>query len=192
LLAMPEYSAQLPWEQIDLYWGDERCVPPEDGKSNFGMVCEELLSKIDIPAGNIHRMQGELNPEKGARQYEKELRRYFSETGSDGLDLVLLGLGNDGHTASLFPRSASLEEKDRLVVPAVSPQGIRRRLTLTLPLLNRSGAVLFLVSGKGKREPLNRVLQPGSVAEIPARGVRPLSGELYWYIDRDAAGGKDG
>jgi len=119
------------------------------------------------------------------------LNRYFSETGSSGLDLVLLGLGNDGHTASLFPRSASLEEEERLVVPTISPQGIRRRLTMTLPLLNRSSVVLFLVSGKKKREPLKRALQPGSVAEIPARGVRPLSGELYWYVDHDAAGEKE-
>jgi len=190
LLTLPEFSAQIPWSGIDLFWGDERAVSPEDGESNFGMARQELLSKIDIPAGNIHRMQGELDPEEGAREYAKELNRYFSETGSSGLDLVLLGLGNDGHTASLFPRSASLAEEDRLVVPAISPQGIRWRLTMTLPLLNRSSVVLFLVSGKKKREPLNEVFQPGSVAEIPARGVRPLSGEIYWYVDHDAAGEK--
>jgi 6-phosphogluconolactonase len=187
LLATPEISAKLPWPKIDLFWSDERCVPPDHRESNYGMAREELLSKISIPRENIHPMPGEMNPKEGALQYENELKRYFSKNGQKGLDLVLLGVGNDGHTASLFPYAATLEEKNRLVVPATSPVGTRRRLTMTFTLLNRSGSVLFCVSGGAKAAVLAKVFQPGAVAKIPARGIRPSAGELHWFVDRDAA-----
>ncbi len=187
LLATPEFSERLPWEKIDLFWGDERCVPPEHRESNYCMAQETLLSKIPILRENVHPMPGAMDPESGAFQYEDEVKVYLSKGGKEGLDLVLLGLGDDGHTASLFPHADALEEKNRLIVPAASPVGIQRRMTMTFNLLNRSGIVLFLVAGKGKAEILAKVFQPGSCADIPARGVQPQSGELYWFIDCDAA-----
>ena len=186
-LLATSYRDEVPWGSVHIFWGDERCVPKEHEESNFRVAYESLLSKIDLPGENIHRMRGDLGPEAGAREYEEEIRRFFGPSGLPAFDLILLGMGEDGHTASLFPGSKALEETERLVAP-VYPEGHgRERITLTLPVLNNATHIVFLVSGSSKAEVLSRVLGNGERGEYPAGLVRPLRGSLLWLVDRDAA-----
>jgi 6-phosphogluconolactonase len=181
-------SFGLPWERMALCFGDERCVPPDHADSNARMVREALLEPACIPESSLHRMRGELLPAEGARDYEATLRGLFGEVSLPRFDLVLLGLGADGHTASLFPRSAALGERERWVVPNVVPGLSRPRLTLTYPVLNAAHLVVFLVSGSDKAQAVQALLegQP-SIEDIPARGVEPRAGELIFFLDRVAA-----
>jgi 6-phosphogluconolactonase len=192
LLATAAYREQIPWSQVHLFWGDERCVPPDHPESNYRMVRESLLSEIDIPQENIHRMAGEKDPGIAAAEYELELSNFFqlSEGGLPRFDLVLLGLGEDGHTASLFPGSKSLERMKRLVA-AVDVETLgRRRLTLTLPVLNNGAQIFFLVSGRSKAAILGEILGTKSRSSIlPAAKVQPVDGQLAWLITEDAAAG---
>ncbi len=188
LLALPEYKEQIPWSGVHLFWGDERCVPPSHPDSNYRMVQEILLTKVQIPSENIHRMPGEIDPEKGARIYDQELREFFAGEGAPHFDLVILGLGKDGHTASLFPSNPSLKEEDRFVVPVDSPEAKHKRLTLTYPVINQAKTILFLVAGEEKAEILSQVFQKEKNSElIPAHGVKAVNGELYWFLDERAA-----
>ncbi len=188
LLASAEYREQIPWRETHLFWGDERCVPPSHSDSNYRMVQETLLTKVPIPFENIHRMQGEVDPENGARIYEQELREFFSGESIPIFDLVILGLGKDGHTASLFPGSLSLEEEERLVVPAAPTEVKHHRLTFTLPVINQAGTILFLAAGKEKAEVVSQIFQETKDFDrIPARRVKALNGELYWFVDDKAA-----
>lgn len=179
----------LAWEAIHLFWGDERCVPPDHADSNYRMTAESLLRRIAIPPENVHRIEGELPPEEAALRYEDELRKFFD--GVPRFDLILLGLGEDGHTASLFPDSPALHERTRWVV-AVShttpPPPLVPRVTLTLPVINAARQVVFLVSGAGKAKRLAEVLHvPTPSPLLPASMVRPDSGELLWLLDQPAA-----
>ena len=184
-------KSRPPWGKIHVFWGDERVVPPGHGDSNFRAVNEALLAKVPIPQANVHRIRAEArNPGAAAALYEQEIRRFFSLPPGrfPRFDLVLLGLGTDGHTASLFPGSEVLREENRLVAaPLVAKLGTYR-ITLTLPVLNSARTVMFLVSGGQKAEALARALEGGVGSEaLPPRLVRPRDGALLWLVDRAAA-----
>ena len=184
LLAATPWREQVPWPQLEVFWGDERCVPVTDPASNQGMARRTFLDRLPIPTSRIHPMAGEGEPAAAATAYERELEGLFGPE-LPRFDLILLGLGGDGHTASLFPGSAALEERERRVVPAqVSGQPFSR-LTLTLPVLNAARLVVFLVSGAAKAEILRRVLRSPE-SELPASRVRPNDGEALWLVDRAA------
>ena len=188
-LAEPDVASRIHWETVHLFWGDERCVPPEHTDSNFRMVSETLLEHIAIPAQNIHRIQGELQPSEASAQYEHELYDFFE--GTPRFDLILLGLGDDGHTASLFPFSPALQEQTRWVVAVsheTSPSPLVSRVTLTLPVINNAQNIVFLVSGARKASRLAEILNaPAKFHELPAQAVRPNDGERLWLIDKAAA-----
>jgi len=189
LLAEPAgaFAARMPWPRTQVFFGDERHVPPDHPDSNFRMAQEALLARVPIPAENVHRIRGELPDAAGAAAaYEGELRAVL---GSDpALDLVLLGLGEDGHTASLFPGSPALEERERWVAAAWVEGLGAWRITLTLPVLERAREVVFLVAGASKAEALRRALRGGAQPEpVPAARVRPREGRLLWLADRAAA-----
>lgn len=174
--------ASIDWSCCDIFWTDERCVPPTDEASNYGAAWSECLSLLPIPPASIHRIAGEQTPFLAATRYEQDLREHLSET--TPLDLVLLGVGRDGHTASLFPGSASLEEDARWAVPVCAPVDPSPRVTLTLPILNAARRILFLVRGRDKREILRRLSTDRS---LPASRIEPRSGELIWLLDREAS-----
>ena len=177
---------QMDWSRVHLFFTDERRVPPTDPLSNFGMVDSELISHIDIPAQNVHRIRGEVAPEKAAEEYEQELKRVFNRE-SARFDLVLLGLGEDGHTASLFPESKVLDDEQSLVNPIFVPRLESWRITLTLRCINRAREILFLVSGRQKASIVQRVL--GALIptkELPATMVCPTEGKHIWMLDHEA------
>lgn len=187
LLAEKPYRDQITWEAVHLFWGDERCVPPGDPDSNYRLANEALVSHVPIPTDNVHRMPGELEPEAAARAYVRDLEDYFCGP-RPRFDLVLLGLGNDGHTASLFPESSALREAERMVVAVEAHYRDRpaHRVTLTLPAINSARQVLFLVAGSAKAEILRAVLE-GPVGRLPAQEIRPTAGQLTWLVDAAAA-----
>jgi 6-phosphogluconolactonase len=181
----------LPWDRMFFFWGDERHVPPADPDSNYRMADETMLSKIPVAAGNVFRIKAE-NPDAGAvaEAYEQTLRKFFAlEPGQfPRFDLILLGMGPDGHTASLFPGTRALQEKSRLVVANWVDKMKGSRISLTLPVLNAAAAVAFLVSGTDKAPALHAVLESEAPGEqYPAKLVRPSDGKLIWLIDRAAA-----
>lgn len=192
MLASPAFSGQLEWPRVDLFFGDERCVPPDHPDSNFGIANESLLRPLKIAPGRVFRMRGEdSNPDQAARQYEDVIRKEFgaSAPASPSFDLILLGLGDDGHTASLFAGTPALEERTRLVVANLAPRGVRNRLTLTTPAINHASTVLFLVSGISKADAVHAVLddRDRDGGRVPAKLIRPVSGRLIWLLDRAAA-----
>ena len=181
----------LPWDRMYFFWGDERHVPPTDPDSNYRMAEEVMLSKVPVPPGNVFRMATE-NPDAArvAEDYEKTLRKFF-QLAADGVpqfDFILLGMGPDGHTASLFPGTAALQEKSRLVVSNWVEKLKTNRLSFTLPVLNAARCVAFLVSGTDKAPVLKTVLEENASAEqYPAKLVNPSAGKLIWFLDRAAA-----
>jgi 6-phosphogluconolactonase len=182
---------RLSWAKVHVFWGDERVVPPNHPESNFRTAREALLARVPIPQANVHRIRTEARtPAAAAALYEQELRSFFAPSVGQfpKFDLVLLGLGADGHTASLFPGSEALRERTRLVVaPMVTKLGVHR-ITLTLPVINNARAVMFLVSGGQKAETLARALEGGERGEkLPAQLVRPRDGTVLWLVDRAAA-----
>jgi 6-phosphogluconolactonase len=188
LLATERFKHRVEWAQVDLFFGDERCVPPDHPESNYAMVYETLISQVPIPAKNVHRIIGEGNPDESAKLYENQLKTFFAGLTWPRFDLVLLGMGADGHTASLFPGSDALNEKSRWVV-RTRPEGLPHdRITLTTPVFNHAARVLFLVKGAGKAERLAQVLHPQSEAEtLPAQTIQPVEGSLEWLVDSAAA-----
>jgi 6-phosphogluconolactonase len=191
-LARQTVSAKIPWRRVHLYWGDERCVPPEDPASNYGMARRTLIDKVPIPPENVHRMHGEGEPETAARAYERQILLppardavHFADV--PVFDLVLLGLGADGHTASLFPHTDAVTELQRLVVVNVAPDG-GSRLTLTLPVIDAARRVFFIVTGSEKAGMVAEVLEGLRIpAAVPAQGVMPSAGTLTWLLDAAAA-----
>jgi 6-phosphogluconolactonase len=188
LLAEEPARAQVPWSQVHLFWGDERCVPPDHPDSNFRLAHETLIAHVPIPPDNVHRVPGELAPKEAAQAYSSALQDFFCGPLAR-FDLVLLGLGHDGHTASLFPESPALRERERLVAVTEAPGQGRpaQRVTLTLKAINTARQVLFLVTGADKAEIVHAVLE-GPGVRFPAQRVRPAAGELTWLIDTEAAG----
>ena len=181
----------LPWDRMFFFWGDERHVPPTDPDSNYRMADESMLSKIPVAAANVFRVPAE-NPEAAAvaQAYEQTLQKFFQlQPGQfPAFDLILLGMGPDGHTASLFPGTAALQEKSRLVVANWVEKLKAHRITLTLPVLNAARCVIFLVSGTDKAPVLRAVLEEDVPAEqYPSKLVRPTRGKLIWLVDRAAA-----
>jgi 6-phosphogluconolactonase len=188
LLGSAKYRERLDWRRVHLFWGDERCVPPDHAESNFRMARESWLSKIQMPAANIHRMEGEKEPYAAAEAYEQELQQFFAPAPGQlpRFDLILLGIGEDGHTASLFPGSAALDENERMVAALYVDKLRAYRLTLTLPVINAGAQVMFLVSGANKANALGEILASGP-CPYPAAKVRPCDGQLTWLIDQAAA-----
>jgi 6-phosphogluconolactonase len=178
------------WNRVFLFFGDERHVPPTDPESNYGMVNEALLTKIAIPAGNVFRVPAE-NPDAdaAASDYESQLRRFFELKPGEfpRFDLILLGIGPDGHTASLFPGSAALDERSRLVVANWVEKFNTHRITFTFPTLNRAAEVLFLISGADKADMLHQVLEGKNTPPLPSQRVQPTDGRLLWMVDEPAA-----
>lgn len=194
-LLFRELAASLPdparaWSRVHWFWGDERPVPPDHPDSNFHLAREEWLAKLAPPPDHVHRILAELGAEEAAALYEAELVSFFGLAPGEAprFDFVFLGLGADGHTASLFPGSEALAETSRLVAaPWVEALG-ERRVTLTYPVLNAARAVLFLVTGRDKAATLARVLDgPYRPDLLPAQGVRPTDGGMLWLVDEDAA-----
>jgi 6-phosphogluconolactonase len=191
LLASEKYVSTIDWTHVDFFWGDERCVEPDHPDSNYRMARESLLDVIKPDPSRVHRMLGEELPERAAAAYEALLHKFFMVAPHGpppSFDLVLLGMGPDGHTASLFPGTAALDETVRWVVPNWVPETEARRLTMTFPILNAATNVLFLVTGADKAERVKQVLEhtPGSEA-LPAARIRPTSGLLEWMLDTAAA-----
>lgn len=184
------------WAQVHVFWADERCVSPRSPDSNYRLVRETLLNRIGLRPGNVHRLRGELEPHYAAQEYEQELREFFGAEAdcargpspTPRFDLMLLGVGEDGHTASLFPGSPLLNEERRWVAAEHVAKLNAWRLTLTLPVINAAATVVFLVVGSGKAKIVRRVLaEPSGPDPVPAQLVRPVAGRLLWFLDTQAA-----
>lgn len=188
ILASPTYANRLAWARWEVFWGDERAVAPDHPDSNYRMARLALLSHVNIPSDQVYRMRGELAPQEAAEEYERRLREVFKES-VPVFDLVLLGMGTDGHTASLFPGTAAVENQEDLIVANWAPALDAHRLTLTLPVINAARNVLFLVTGEDKAQAVKAVLELGDEERdlLPAALVRPESGNLVWHLDRAAA-----
>jgi 6-phosphogluconolactonase len=188
LLGSADYRERVDWRCVHLFWGDERCVP-DHAESNYRMVPEALLSRIKMSPANIHRMAGEKEPRVAANEYEEELRRFSALAPGQAprFELILLGLGEDGHTASLFPGGAAVKENERLVATAYVERLKAHRLTLTLPVINAAAQVTFLISGQSKRSIVDAILRSDSDSfNYPAARVSPTDGQLTWLITADA------
>jgi 6-phosphogluconolactonase len=187
----PAWRDQLPWERMHFFWGDERHVAPDHADSNFRMANDALLSVAPVPAANIHRIYGEAaNAAEAASEYEDELRAVFQVAPGElpRFDLILLGLGTEGHTASLFPGTQALTENQCLVVSSWIGKLFADRITLTPPVLNNAACVMFMVSGEDKATALKAILEgPYEPAQLPAQLINPTNGRLVWLLDRAAA-----
>jgi 6-phosphogluconolactonase len=187
ILGNKPYADRIDWERIHLFWADERCVPPEHGDSNFRLARELLISRVPIPGENIHRIRGEAGAEKAAAAYEQDLKAYFGNGDWPSFDLAILGTGEDGHTASLFPGFPQVQEQRRLAAPVFAGAEKRDRVTLTLPVLNHARRVLFLVAGPSKSRIVRSILRDGNPDGLPAGLVQPAAGVCTWFLDEDAA-----
>ena len=185
------YAHSIPWGQVFLFWGDERHVPPDHPDSNYRVANKALLSKVPVPMENVFRIHAEENATRAATDYEQTLKTFFQLKPGEvpRFDLILLGMGSDGHTASLFPDTAVLQEQGRLVVAHWIDKLQTYRITLTLPVLNNSACVMFLVTGGDKADALREVLETDASANhFPSKLIQPKNGRLLWLIDRAAAG----
>jgi 6-phosphogluconolactonase len=193
LLANPaeRFLTAMPWGQIELYWVDERCVPPDHPDSNYRMTREAMLSKVPLKPEQVFRIEGELEPDAAAARYESTIRNQFRLEGAQmpRFDVLALGMGDDGHTASLFPHTAALHELSRIAVANHVPQQKESwRVTLTWPVIVEASEVFFLIEGKSKTDPLHRVLQgPYDPETLPSQLIQPKSGKLLYLLDKDAA-----
>lgn len=194
LLAADSFRSRIPWEKSQFFWGDERHVPPDHADSNYRMAREAMLSKVPVPAGNVHRIRSE-NPDarKAADEYEAALRDFFLSrslltNALPRFDLILLGMGPDGHTASLFPGTHAVRERERWVAAPWVDKFHTYRITLTPPVINNAACILFFVAGEEKAETLRAVLEgPEESDRYPSQIIRPTSGTLRWLVDRAAA-----
>jgi 6-phosphogluconolactonase len=174
---------------VHFFWGDERCVPPEDDESNYKMAYESFLSKINILENQIHRVQGEVNPEIEVERYANEIKESLPIVNNfPQFDWILLGMGNDGHTASLFPNSKAIKKRNSICIVAQHPQTGQKRISLILPVINTAKKVTFLVTGKEKSEIVHKILRnKNNSLAFPAAQVNPQFGILQWYLDEAAA-----
>lgn len=183
------YGNYIDWSRIHFFWADERCVSPDDNDSNYKTAYVNFLSKINIPASQVHRIRGEEDPEQEAERYAQEIRSVVPEEDNiPRFDLILLGMGSDGHTASLFPHQSELLSSEKLVETSENPVTHQRRITLTPRLINNAAKVVFQVTGFAKAGIVGEILQqkPES-AQYSASKIKPLRGDLYWFIDAGAA-----
>ncbi len=188
--ASKPFLNDIPWAQLQLFWVDERCVGPEHPESNYGMTKAAMLDKVPLPDANVHRMEGELDPEEASWRYEAAIRNAFKLEGAETptFDLILLGLGPDGHTASLFPHTAGLDELSRICMANHVPQKDTWRLTLTWPVITQGREVAFLIEGEEKAEMVSTVFTGGYDPETyPAQLIRPANGKLTVLLDAAAA-----
>ncbi|MCF8224093.1 MAG: 6-phosphogluconolactonase [Bacteroidales bacterium] len=182
-------NEDLNWEKIRLFWVDERCVPPDDDDSNFKMTRNNLLVNVNIPAENVHRIHGENDPEGEAGRYSKILKENVEPVnGLPGFDIVVLGLGEDGHTASIFPGNESLFYSVKYYEAVTHPQTGQHRITMTGPLINNAEVVIFIVTGRSKAAIVSQILDVSNTTESPASLVKPVKGDLIWLLDVEAAG----
>lgn len=187
LLAREPFRQRIPWNSVHLFWGDERCVAASDPRNNARMVRRTLLDKVPLPERQIYPIACETTPQEAAAAYETVLRSHFTD-GIARFDLVMLGLGDDGHTASLFPGSSALNEQHRWVTTAHKPGEDIMRVTLTAQPLNQAALVVFLVAGSGKASVLNEILEgPYTPGMLPAQLIKPVYGKLFWYVEESAA-----
>jgi 6-phosphogluconolactonase len=192
LLASPPYKERINWKNIHVFWGDERAVPLDDERNNARMAFDTLLDKVDIPADQIHIMDTSLTPEAAASQYQELLYEYF---GTDILpvrtfDLVLLGMGDDGHTLSLFPNTAVIHEEKSWATSFYLKAQDMHRITLTKNIVNHADHIVFMISGKDKAHAVHEVLEGEKNPDLyPSQVIVPTQGELHYFMDRDAASG---
>ncbi|MBQ9406744.1 MAG: 6-phosphogluconolactonase [Desulfovibrio sp.] len=189
LLAGKDWVDRLPWDKINVFWVDERCVGPDHPDSNYGLARRELLNHVSTM--HFFRMRGDADPVEAANKYEQQIRSEF-HIGPNELprfDFILLGMGDDGHTGSIFAKSPALAERKRLVIDQYVPECKADRLTLTLPVINNARCCMFLVNGKEKHAVLSQALNLLSEPELPAQMVRPTFGDLIWIVDEAAAKG---
>ncbi len=182
-----EYKNKIDWTKVHLFWGDERCVPPDNSESNFGMTKKYLLNFIDIPEKNVHRIYGENDPETEMIRYSEEIKKIIpSKNGFPDFDLIILGLGEDGHTASIFPNQMNVLHSENICEVAIHPSTERKRITITGNVINNAKEITFLVTGESKSEILKKVLVEKN-NNLPAEFINPVSGKLQYYIDLNAA-----
>ena len=187
LLAESPYKESIPWEKLHFFWGDERAVPFEDSRNNAKMCYDELLDKVPVKAENIHIMRTDITPEESAAEYEKIVNTYF-ESSETTFDFVLLGMGDDGHTLSLFPGTEVIHEQNALATSFFLQAQDMYRITLTAPVVNNAACVAFLAAGAGKAEVLKQVLKGDRNVDLyPSQIVQPVKGQLHWFVDEAAA-----
>jgi len=187
------YSRSINWAKVHFFWGDERCVPPDHSESNYKMTFDHLLTKIEIPEENIHRVKGEMEPKLEADRYAAEIKNLVAVEGDlPKFDLVMLGMGEDGHTASIFPLQMHLLQSENICEVSTHPQSGQNRITLTGKVINNAAQVVFLVTGKSKAERMFEILEhQGDWKDYPATYIQPQNGNLMWFLDRTAAGKLD-
>ncbi len=184
-----KYKEKIHWNNICFFWVDERCVAPTDNDSNYGMTKQYLFDKIQIPAENIFRIQGENNPLKEAVRYSSVIKKYVPERNNlPSFDLTILGMGGDGHTASIFPDQLHLLKSDKICETAIHPITFQKRITLTGTTINNSSQIIFFVTGENKSKILADILSLSENSKLfPAAYIKPIDGNLSWYLDKDSA-----
>jgi len=188
LLGTEAFARRVSWDQVHIFWGDERCVPPEHVDSNFWMARHAMLDALPIPPENIHRIRGEMKPDHAAADYDAQLREFFVGASTPRFDLVLLGMGADGHTASLFPHSYALEAQKAWVVANYVDELRAWRITLTAHAINSAAHVVVMVAGANKAQTLKAVLEgEKSTDALPIQLIKPEDGDLFWLLDEEAA-----
>ncbi len=195
LLTQPPYRDAIDWQRVHVFWGDERSVPPDAAESNYRMARETLLIHVPVPVDQIHRIQGDIDPEDAAKRYEQELITFFGLVPGEApeFDLILLGIGADGHTASLFPGTVALEENDRLVVANPVDKLGTVRITFTVPVLTEAANVMVLAAGADKAAAVQRALEgPYEPVQTPAQVLRTAAGSVTWLLDQPAGGSLQG
>lgn len=184
-----DYNKKIPWERIHFWWGDERCVPPTNDESNYKMTNERLFSKIDIDESQIHRIKGELAPEEAAENYTTQIKSHLNERSDCPIfDLIILGMGSDGHTASIFPHEKKLLKSDKICAVATHPESGQNRVTLTGKVLNNANRIFFLITGKSKAKRVSEIMNNLKKAKkLPAFHIEPEVGEITFFLDKKAA-----
>lgn len=184
-----KHKDTIPWERIHFWWGDERCVSPDDNESNYKLAFDVLFSKIDLPQENIHRIKGENNPDDEAKRYSEEIAANLNHReGIPVFDMVLLGLGEDGHTASIFPGQLNLIDDDRICAVSEHPLTGQKRVTLTGKVINNASRIFFLVTGENKALRISQIMNDDEAAKLlPAYYIVPENGKLIWFIDEAAS-----
>ncbi len=187
-LAEEPLRSRISWDQTHIFWVDERCVPVEDPASNYGVACKDFIDRVPMIKTNLHPMPVHMVPYEGATHYQREITGFFKTASNEipVFDLIMLGIGTDGHTASLFPGTPALQEQKQLISVVKGGMPNVNRLTMTYPILNHAREVIFLASGKGKAGIIQAILDKKQ-RDLPALGIRPWSGKLTWLLDREAA-----
>ena len=188
MLVQEPYVSEIPWDTMHIFWVDERCVPENDAASNYGASKKNFLNRAPISKSQVYPMPGGLSPEDGARTYQKTLMDFFHLKYGQfpTIDLIFLGTGKDGHTASLFPGQKALDERERLVISVKGGDPYVSRLTMTFPVLNHAKRIIFMVSGKNKADIVKTILEFPK-AKLPAQKIQPLNGTLTWLLDSESA-----